>query len=191
MSDHELVAQEIVKRLFVDLRDRKLLKWFFPPADEYDPDFFIGDITVKPITPEGQEEIAAAWRQIVLAALAKAGRLASEVKGDAVALREMERNAAHWKNECRELRTELRIRTQTQNELTAASLSHQERIEELEAENQRLRAEVAALRTTLGQTVTTPAEPIGCPMPGACSCPSAADRDAFVAAFPDATRVVT
>lgn len=67
MSDRELVAQEIVKRLFVDLRDRKLLKWFFPTADEYDPDFFIGDITVKPITPEVQEEIAAAWRQIVLA----------------------------------------------------------------------------------------------------------------------------
>lgn len=84
MDDRELVAQEIVKRLFVDLRDRKLLKWFFPTADEYDPDFFIGDITVKPITPEVQEEIAAAWRQIVLAALAKAGRLASEVGGDVV-----------------------------------------------------------------------------------------------------------
>lgn len=41
---------------------------------------------------------------------------------------------------------------------------------ELAAENERLKHEVAALRRSLGQGGT--AEPIGCPTPGACSCPT-------------------
>jgi hypothetical protein len=41
------------------------------------------------------------------------------------------------------------------------------------AELERLRNEVASLRASLGQQADRPAEPIGCPAPGACSCRSA------------------
>lgn len=41
------------------------------------------------------------------------------------------------------------------------------------SELERLRNEIASLRASLGQQADRPAEPIGCPAPGACSCPSA------------------
>ena len=53
-------------------------------------------------------------------------------------------------------------------EVTYDALS--KRIAALEVENQRLEAEVASLRLTLGGKTFSPdvPSPIGCPMPGAC-----------------------
>ena len=47
-------------------------------------------------------------------------------------------------------------------------------MDEVLAENARLRHEVASLRASLGQA--TGAEPVGCPCPGACSAIALQDR---------------
>lgn len=67
-------AEQVADRLFEDIRDRKLLKWFFPTAEEYSPEVYIGSPEIKPIEPDVQQEIRAAWIAIISAAIAPAER---------------------------------------------------------------------------------------------------------------------
>lgn len=63
-------------------------------------------------------------------------------------------------------------------------------IVEMEAENERLRAEVASLRLTLGGRTLDASvpEPVGCPCPGACSTVAEIERLRAIVAAQEATR---